>query len=273
MIRRLTNLCVSLTYYVFSKVLTCFNSALPGTFTTLLYHEVTTTHREKFNRQLVEIKRASTAVAVDFNNPLEQGNHFVAVCFDDSFLCISENALPELLRLKIPFTIFVPTAFMGTRQGWLKNRSHPDYHEVVSSADMIKTLDTELVLIGSHTHSHQHLTDLAETEIIKELDKSKQILESITCKKINLIAYPYGEYSDTIIRLSKESGYTRAFSVVPNLPFSDNSGFVSGRVDASPDDWPLEFWLKIRGAYQWLSLASLLKRKLTPTGLSKKSVD
>jgi hypothetical protein len=41
-----------------------------------------------------------------------------------------------------------------------------------------------------------------------------------------------------------------------------DASHVVGRIEVSPTDWPLEFRLKIRGAYQWLPLAMSAKRKV-----------
>ena len=44
------------------------------------------------------------------------------------------------------------------------------------------------------------------------MTSSKAKLEKILNRKINYIAYPYGEYNENTIKAAKESGYKLAFS-------------------------------------------------------------
>jgi glycosyltransferase involved in cell wall biosynthesis len=56
-----------------------------------------------------------------------------------------------------------------------------------------------------------------------------------------------------VIRWSKEAGYQRVFTVEPVTAFSEPSEYVTGRVPVDPTDWPIEFRLKMLGAYRWLA--------------------
>jgi len=262
MFNRFIKLLISLVYFFCYKIYSFINWKLPGTFTILLYHELTPRQRQRFIKQLESIKCSTNPVSSDFSSRPAWGKHNVAVTFDDSFSSVFDIAIPDLYRQKIPFTIFVPTAFLGKRQAWIKNKAHNCFNEYVATEKQLRELDDNFVTIGSHTHTHPQLTFLNENELKNELEESKTILERITGKEVNLLAFPYGEYNNKIIDLSKTAGYTRAFTVLPNHPFAANTRFLAGRLDASADDWRLEFWLKIRGAYQWLGLASAFKKGL-----------
>jgi hypothetical protein len=49
---------------------------------------------------------------------------------------------------------------------------------------------------------------------------------------------------------------------VPVLQGTGDDSLLVGRINVSPVDWPLEFRLKMQGAYQWLALAVPAKRAL-----------
>lgn len=61
--------------------------------------------------------------------------------------------------------------------------------------------------IGSHTHSHPVLTNIDIPEIEYELSHSKEILEKLCGKRIDIIALPQGIYNDAVIKKSFEAGY------------------------------------------------------------------
>jgi hypothetical protein len=60
--------------------------------------------------------------------------------------------------------------------------------------------------------------------------------------------------------LCREAGYERIFTTLPVFAFAEPGEFVVGRVRVDPTDWPLEFRLKLAGAYRWLPAAFAFKR-------------
>jgi len=235
---------------------------LPGTFVVLCYHEIVPEHPEKFANQVKEVIRITKPVNADYKEPLQRGKHYVAITFDDGFQCLLENAFPELYRYRIPFTVFIPTAFIGQSPGWITDEKNKNRNEFVMTSEQIKTIQENLVTVGSHCVTHPHLTLMKESEVRKELIESRNNLKDIWSSEIKLLAFPYGEYNEKILEWAKQAGYKRVFSGLPTAPFSKKDGFLSGRIDVSPDDWLIEFRLKLMGAYTWLPLAVTLKSKL-----------
>ena len=133
----------------------------------------------------------------------------IAITFDDGYLDNLTVALPLLEKYDLPLTLFMAADFIG-KDGYL-------------TADDLRYLAAHpLVTIGSHTFSHPHLTEISKEDARFELLESKKILEEITGKTIDLLAYPYGDCNAAIERLSEECGYTAAWSVWNgnNTPFS-----------------------------------------------------
>ena len=87
-------------------------------------------------------------------------------------------------------------------------------------------------------------------------------LEKILGAPINILSFQYDDYNDDIIKTAEQAGYNRVFSDLPTFPSSKISSYLMGRISVSPDDRHIEYWLKLRGAYQWLPFAVNIKRKL-----------
>jgi hypothetical protein len=103
---------------------------------------------------------------------------------------------------------------------------------------------------------------LDDSEAKKEIFQSKEILENILKMEVKILSFPHSAFSDRDVELAKRAGYEKVFSILPTLARNDAGEYVMGRVKASPEDWPLEFRFKLRGAYRWLPLAFSLKRKM-----------
>jgi peptidoglycan/xylan/chitin deacetylase (PgdA/CDA1 family) len=185
--------------------------------------------------------------------------HYCAVTFDDGFVSVLENALPELERRNIPATFFIPTGSLGGPPAWIKAAS-PARHERVLSAEQLAGLkDHRLLAIGSHSISHPNFLKLDPAQARRELEQSKAQLETILCHKVGLFSFPHGAYDSQTIDLARAAGYDRVFTINPGNAFTGPDNFVIGRVLADPADWPLEFRLKILGAYRWLAKAPFPK--------------
>jgi peptidoglycan/xylan/chitin deacetylase (PgdA/CDA1 family) len=81
------------------------------------------------------------------------------------------------------------------------------FTKVISEDDLITLSKNNLIEIGSHSHSHPDFTFLNEQELKFELTHSKEILEKIINKKINIIAYPNGQSTKEIDEQAIACGY------------------------------------------------------------------
>jgi len=76
------------------------------------------------------------------------------------------------------------------------------------------------------------------------------------------LAFPYGDYDAATTDMARSVGYEKVFAALPVQRAKTQDGFVVGRVNVSARDWPLEFALKIAGAYEWHGPAVALKTRL-----------
>ena len=224
----------------------------------LYYHGVSEEHREKFSRQMDDVIRWAQPISIDNLDALSEAGHHVAITFDDGFQSVLDNALPELATRNIPITIYVPTAHLGQRPGWL-TENHEDFGERVMTLDQARMLDGNLVSLGSHCQTHASLLSLSGAEAKKEVYQSREFLRDHLKREINTLSFPHGVYDQNHVQFARLAGYRRVFSISPSLADKE---YVVGRVRVDPTDWRIEFILKLLGAYRWLPLAFSVKRSL-----------
>lgn len=240
-----------------------FRKTVPGTCIVLYYHMVGQKGRQDFALQMDVILRNAVPIRADTKKPLTPNTHHVAVTFDDGFVDIFENAFPELMKRNFPFTIFVPTGYLGKYPEWIEKEEYRSYRGPVMSEVQLRDIRKyELVTIGSHCVSHTDLRSMDENSSKREIQSSKNELENIIGQKINLLSFPHGAYTDKCIEFSRQAGYERVFTINPSLGLLSPNEFVTGRISVGTGDWPFEFSLKVLGAYRWLPWAYSLKRRL-----------
>jgi len=263
---RLIKLFISMGFYLLSRAGNMIRSMMgktpPGVCVAVHYHEVAPRHRARFARQMNILMHYAKPIAADHKEPLLPGHRYAALTFDDGFMSAIENAVPELVKRKIPATLFIPAGLLGTVPQWTEFGLDSVGNEIIAPAEMLLELPSDLITIGSHTMTHPWLPSLSEADAKIELSASRAELEKALNRDITLFSFPYGAFNEGLIELCREIGYERVFTVQPMLAFSDPLEFVTGRIAVNPTDWELEFRLKILGAYQWLPRVSAWKRNL-----------
>jgi peptidoglycan/xylan/chitin deacetylase (PgdA/CDA1 family) len=242
---------------VASKVVRALAGIPPrGKCMVLYYHSVPREQREQFAKQLDVILRYCEVVDATKVQNLPTGTEYAAITFDDAFENYVEEALPELGKRKMPSTMFVISGALGKGFG-------PVWHpEKVMSVDQLRALPEDLVSIGSHTVSHPFMPEISSEMARSELVNSKLALERILGRAIATFSFPFGGFSSELVEICREAGYRRVFTTLPEFFTCGPAEFAAGRIRVDPTDWPIEFRLKLAGAYNWLPVAFALKHKL-----------
>lgn len=263
---RVTKLFISMGFFMCSRVENVFRSLLgrkpSGTCVAVHYHEVPLRYRARFARQMDTLMHYANPIACDHKEPLQPGKHYAVVTFDDGFVSAVENAAPELVQRRIPATFFIVAGLLGKAPRWTEYGPASIGEERIAAAERLRELPRDLITIGSHTMTHPLLISLSENEAKIELSASRVELGKLFNRDIKLFSFPYGAFNERLIKLCREIGYERIFTVLPTLAFTDPQEFVTGRIAVNPTDWELEFRLKILGAYQWLPKAIAWKQKI-----------
>jgi len=127
----------------------------------------------------------------------------IVLTFDDGAKDFYEVVFPLLQKYNIKATMHIMT---GVRGGdWL-------------SAEEIKEMhNTGLVDFESHTKYHVYLTRISRDEALAELQKSKEYLESVLEKQVEVIAYPFGLYDEDVKDIAREAGYKVGLTIKGNI--------------------------------------------------------
>lgn len=222
----------------------------------LYYHGVQNAERAPFARQLDQLLRHTRPLRAETQEPLNGTPHYSVMTFDDAFVSVVENALPELEARGIPATIFVPTGSLGGKPAWIHNPAARGAREqVVSAAELADLGQRALVTIGSHSISHPNFLKIDTARAETELRESRATLEHILKKPVTLFSFPHGACDHHTHALARAAGYQRVFTIAPRAETDPGRAFVVGRVAVEPTDWPLEFHLKLLGAYRWMARA------------------
>jgi peptidoglycan/xylan/chitin deacetylase (PgdA/CDA1 family) len=147
----------------------------------------------------------------------------LAVTFDDAFASVIVRALPILSELGLPATVFVPTAFMSSRQplawdgiahwggiGHAHERVSMDWRD-------LRTLAEEGWEIGAHTRTHPRLTALDDRALEEELEASRSACEAELGAPCWSVAYPYGAVDERVAAAARAAGYVAGARLSSNL--------------------------------------------------------
>ncbi len=121
----------------------------------------------------------------------------IIISFDDTDLDQFTVAAPELKKYGFKGVFFIMTVSIG----------RPRY----MSKAQIKTLSNEGHVIASHTWNHKNFTEFTDEDWEIQIDKPTKTLETITGKKVEYFAYPYGVWKPETLHKLKEHGFKAAF--------------------------------------------------------------
>jgi peptidoglycan/xylan/chitin deacetylase (PgdA/CDA1 family) len=143
---------------------------------------------------------------MEFKQPLPKKS--VVITFDDGWRSIYDMVYPVLKEYNFPATLFVYTDFIGVSKNAL-------------SWKQVQELSDNGFSIQCHTKSHRNLNKLKQSEsfqeyfenLKKEIMHSKNLITKKINKKVEFLAYPYGETNNLAISLLEDSGFHGAFTV------------------------------------------------------------
>lgn len=249
---RVIKLGISLLYFAWKRIGRLVLGNQDGTCVVLYYHSVPAKYRERFAQQMRLLAGGMRAIDIRRMDDLPANANSVVITFDDALQNFTENAVPVLVGLKIPATVFVVTDALGCKPGWGEGYYGPD--ERIMSAEELGNLP-DLITVGSHTLTHPNLTMVSPESAATELTLSREKLETLLRRPIPLFSFPHGAYNDPLLRKCKDAGYQRVFTTEPELVSAATDKYVVGRVPVDPWDWWLEYRLKVAGAYCWQPVA------------------
>tara|TARA_B100000161_G_C33552669_1_gene416146 strand:+ start:684 stop:1706 length:1023 start_codon:yes stop_codon:yes gene_type:complete len=106
----------------------------------------------------------------------------ILITIDDGFKSFYNEAWPYLKKNKIPFILFVSTEPVG-KFGYM-------------NWDEIREIEkSDIGFIGHHSHTHEYLIDMNESEFIDDIETATKIFKEKLGYVPRIFSYPFGEYS------------------------------------------------------------------------------
>ena len=124
----------------------------------------------------------------------------VMITFDDTDLDQYTVGATTLKKYGYKGVYFIMTVSIGKR-GRFK---YMDKNQIKELSDLGNT-------IGSHTYDHQNVKKYQGDDWVKQIEKPTQTLETITGKKIDHFAYPFGLWNKEAIPELKKRGFKDAY--------------------------------------------------------------
>ncbi|MFN3966165.1 MAG: polysaccharide deacetylase family protein [Endomicrobiia bacterium] len=167
--------------------------------------------------------------------------------FDDGYENFYKNALPILRKYGFTATVFITAGNIGKVCSY--PHCPPEKH---LSKEQIKEI-SEFVDIGAHSVKHPDLTKISKEEVYIEAMESKNLLEKIIKKPVKIFCYPFGNYSEEVKSIIKETGFIGACSTERGLVDKNSDTYSLPRYEfkefyaLSPSDFlsSIDFYLKI----------------------------
>jgi peptidoglycan/xylan/chitin deacetylase (PgdA/CDA1 family) len=117
----------------------------------------------------------------------------IIIHFDDAKESILSTAVGKLAKHSVPFSIFIPTSFIG--------KIFPGTSTRVMNASQLKEI-SQYADIGFHSHTHRNFNYLSSLQIKYEFYRGLNILKRLKLKLLDTIALPGGHFSTRIISLA-----------------------------------------------------------------------
>lgn len=163
----------------------------------LIYHQVGSGRSHEMNvspdgfrRQLEWLQAHGEVVGLEegIARRGEPDSHRLFVLtFDDGYADVFQNAFPLMKQRGLPFTLYLTSGPIESPS------SFPDWPGEPLTWDQIRSMiDSGLVTIGAHTHSHADLRHVVEEVVVDELDRSNDLIADRTGVLPKHFTYPKG---------------------------------------------------------------------------------
>lgn len=125
-------------------------------------------------------------------------------------------------------------------------------HRTLSSDEVVRLADGELVEVGAHTVTHPILSVLPVGAQRNEIRQSKVALEGILGRQVNSFAYPHGSpshYTVETVSIVRDAGFACACSSLPGIVRRGTDRFQLPRLlvrdwDGEAFESRLEAWIR-----------------------------
>lgn len=132
----------------------------------------------------------------------------IVLTFDDGYEGVYKYAYPTLKKYGFKATLFLVTSVMGNEAPPLPHLTWPQIEEM----DRDNVIRAEVHAYAMHIKLGQKLKEeeaagKAPTDITEDLRRAKAQIENHTHRRVDFIAWPFGDYNTDLIHLAAKLGY------------------------------------------------------------------
>jgi peptidoglycan/xylan/chitin deacetylase (PgdA/CDA1 family) len=187
----------------------------------------------------------------------------VAISFDDGYHSVGKLAAPILKEAGLPASVYLNSMWIGDGQRLPSDLYHGHYpgEEFLLWNEVVQLRELDWI-IGSHGADHVDLTRLPETEVFRQLTRSKRSIEERLDTSCIHFAYTWGHHNRRVRAAVAECGYSWAVAAVHGVVSPAVDRYAVPRIDIR-NDYDLEDFIAIiRGEWDYLRLLQRTKRLL-----------
>lgn len=163
----------------------------------LIYHRVGAGSPDELDVSLGQFKRQMAALedhdVLSLDAALDRvedrdDRPSVVLTFDDGFADAYDNAWPILRERRLPFTLYLATAFMGRPMVWEGSTARGARGMGMTWSQIEELVASGLCTIGNHTHNHLR----PEALTVEDLDECTDAIERHLGVTPRHFTYPWG---------------------------------------------------------------------------------
>jgi peptidoglycan/xylan/chitin deacetylase (PgdA/CDA1 family) len=178
-----------------------------------------TTGVEQFDRQMALVRRYCTPISIEDvvrgDYPKRPHKPLVCVTFDDGYEDNFANAVPLLLRHRVPCAFFVSTGFIGSQNEFPHDGGKVPMPLGNMTWEQLKRMREDGFVIGSHTVNHINCAAGDDATVRGELKTSLERLRDELGLTDVILAYPFGgreHMTPQRLAMVEETGYVGCLS-------------------------------------------------------------
>lgn len=167
----------------------------------------------------------------------------IVVTFDDGFECFYRNALPILVELDIPATIFAVAGKLGGTNDWMQAKGWPARR--LMDAAQLRGLQDQGITIGCHGLTHVAMPAIDDAQLRAETTTAREVLSRASGSEVTLFAYPHGAQGVRERQAVQTAGFVAAFSTMSGFNNAGADPFALRRIDVYGSDTLATFHRKV----------------------------
>lgn len=184
-----------------------------------LYVSPTSFARQMSLLRLLGYRGMSMSNAMPYLRGERQGRVAV-ITLDDGYVDNLDSALSTLRRHDFTATCYVVSAHLGQFNTWDEQKF--DVRKPLMSVEHLKAWHGAGMEVGAHTRTHVHLRQCSDQQQQDEIQGCKAELEDHLGAPVTQFCYPYGDYDERAVEMTRRAGYAAATTT------------DRGRADAGP---------------------------------------